>query len=178
MNGDQPPERLAPDPDQLEGQEPSVPLAPASPSPHGRRREQAESDFALWHDRGLRCLETFAYLFENGHHRHAAYDLFQAAEAFYGALLLVFIGEKPWVHDLRMFNRTAMQCDPLLAHVFPEVTAEDRRLFRLLNDACMGARYDKEFTAAEADLRILQQRVLLLQALTERLCRARIAGLR
>ena len=68
----------------------------AAPIHDARRRARAERDFSLWHERGTRCLETFSFLMERGHRRQAAFDLFQATEAFYGALLLVFVGDKPW----------------------------------------------------------------------------------
>ena len=155
----------------------SCSLVTIAPMGGARRRLRAERDFALWHERGRCCLETFSYLLGRGRLRQAVFDLFQAAEAFYGALLLVFVGEKPWTHDLRVLRRTAGQCDPLFTHVFPEATAEDERLFALLNEACMGARYDADFSASADDLRRLHPRVLLLEALTDRLCREKLAML-
>ena len=140
-----------------------------------RCAKQAERDYALWFERGQRHLESFVLHRGSEHYRHASYELFQAAETFYGTVLLVFVGEKPWSHDLRMFQRTAIQCDAQFAQVFADDAGEDRRLLTLLNDACMGARYDLNFHVAEPDLLVLSQKVKLLADLVERACRLKLS---
>lgn len=153
-----------------------VRLASAADTQRGKRKTQAERDYALWFERGERHLESFALHSDQSHHRHACYELFQAAEAFYGALLLVFVGEKPWSHDIRMFQRVAVDCDPLFKHVFSE-DADDQRLLMLLYMACMAARYDSRFRVRKRDLHRLHQKVRLLRDLTERLCPSQLQEL-
>ena len=154
----------------------TVRLGLAADTERARCKARAESDYAMWFERGERHLESFILHRNQGHYRHASYELFQAAEAFYGALLLVFVGEKPWSHDIRMFQRTAVQCDPLFAHVFAD-EAEDERLLMLLYMACMGARYDRQFSVSKGNLRRLHRRVKLLRDLVERICRSRLQEL-
>ncbi len=155
----------------------TVRLGLAADAERARCKARAESEYSMWFQRGERHLESFILHREKEHHRHASYELFQAAEAFYGALLLVFVGEKPWSHDIRMFQRTAVQCDPLFAHVFADDGAEDQRLLMLLSNACMGARYDRRFRVSKGNLRRLHRRVRLLRDLVERICRSRLQEL-
>ncbi len=154
----------------------TVRLGPAPDTQRAKRKARAESDYAMWFERGERHLESFDLHRDQEHHRHACYELFQAAEAFYGALLLVFIGEKPWSHDIRMFQRVAVECDPLFEHVFSE-EADDQRLLMLLYMACMAARYDRQFRVSKGNLRRLHRRVRLLRDLVERICRSRLQEL-
>lgn len=62
-----------------------------------------------------------------------------------------------------------------LASVFPRDTEEERRLFKLLQDAYVQARYNKDFTVTRADIDALIPRIELLRDITEKVCCDRIA---
>ena len=57
---------------------------------------------------------------------------------------------------------------------FPQDTDEERRLFKLLQDAYVQARYNKNFVVTRADIDALIPRIELLRDLTETVCKERI----
>ena len=58
--------------------------------------------------------------------------LHQAAEAFYGTVLLVYTNYKPKTHDLDTLRRLAANHDPAFFTVFPLRTKQERDRFNLL----------------------------------------------
>ena len=57
----------------------------------------------------------------------------------------------------------------------PDGIEEERRLFNLLQDAYVQARYNKDFTVTRADIDALIPRIELLRDITEKVCCDRIA---
>ncbi len=104
----------------------------------------------------------------------AAFHLHQAAEASYKTILLVFTGYNPNEHYLSLLGEMAAEQDSSLSDVFPQGTDRERELFRLLDYAYIGARYDPDYQIAEEDLEYLSERVKVLLELTDRLCNAKI----
>ena len=64
--------------------------------------------------------------------------------------------------------------DPRFIQVFPFATPEEERLFKLLRDAYIDARYKKGYKINEEELLWLSERVKLLQSLTETLCQEKM----
>jgi uncharacterized protein len=64
-----------------------------------------------------------------------------------------------------------------LAHLPEHKRDELKRLFNLLRDAYVDARYRKSYQIKEEELRTLAERVSALHELTERVCREKIEEL-
>jgi predicted nucleotidyltransferase len=75
-------------------------------------------------------------------------------------------------------GKRAGDLHPLLRNVFPRGTAEEDRLFKLLKNAYVDARYDPGFSITKEELEGLAARVRELRDRVERVCRERIDAMR
>ena len=64
--------------------------------------------------------------------------------------------------------------DQIFIRVFSLSTPEENRLFTLLCKAYVDARYNKNYTITQAELKWLDERVQELKQLTEKLCQEKI----
>jgi len=104
----------------------------------------------------------------------AIFILHQAAERFFAAILLVFTDYKPQTHDLNVLYKEACYHDSRFKIVFPQATAEEKRLFTILVKAYIDSRYKMGYSITAEDLQYLITRVFILKTLTEELCLERI----
>ncbi len=140
------------------------------------RQKHAQEDFDYWFESATDFLETFGFDFGRDKLNKAAFELHQATERFYHAILLVFTGYKPKTHDIEELGRQAKTLDAEFAKVFPNSTKEEKHLFELLQKAYIDARYKPEYSIKKEELEYLGQRVELLKELTGRICREKIEG--
>jgi hypothetical protein len=84
--------------------------------------------------------------------------------------LLVFSGYKEKEHDIEKLGSLASNYSDELLKIFPRDTDEHNRLFILLKEAYIRARYDKTYKITEEELLYLIQRVEKLKAVTEEIC--------
>lgn len=104
----------------------------------------------------------------------AAFNLHQATEHSYKAILLVFTGYNPNEHYLLILGHMAGKHERGLRDIFPRKTAEQDELFNLLDYAYIGARYDPDYKITKKQLEYLAKRVKLLQRLTKKICKEKI----
>jgi HEPN domain-containing protein len=107
----------------------------------------------------------------------AAFDLHQATEHSYHTVVLVFTGYKPKLHDLEILGIQVDRLSPEFKEIFLKNTDEEKRLFKLLKQAYVRARYDMGYKITEEELEYLAERVKLLQTITERVCKEKIKSL-
>ena len=69
------------------------------------RRKIAQDDYNYWFDKGRKFLKYSSYVFENDDNSLCAFLLHQATESFYNAILLVFSGYKPKLHDIKKLRK-------------------------------------------------------------------------
>jgi uncharacterized protein len=144
------------------------------------RKKIAKEDFEHWFESANEFLTDFKHAFDRGTRisfKKAAFELHQATERFFSALLLVFIQYKPRSHDIELLNHQVSTFDPRLCTVFPRFTEEERRLFNLLKKAYVDARYKKSYSISKEELDYLAGRVEKLRDLTQEICKKRIASL-
>jgi predicted nucleotidyltransferase/HEPN domain-containing protein len=138
------------------------------------RRGQARAHFKEW----FTSAKEFYGYYESGlkkrQYKSAAFQLHQATERLYGAILLVFTNYRPKMHDLEKLSHMTAGCDPALLTVFPQATEEQKRSFDLLNRAYVEARYNPRYRITKTQLEYLAERVKKLQRLTKKICQARI----
>lgn len=138
------------------------------------RQKYAQEDFKHWFESATEFLETFRFDFGRGKLNKAAFELHQATERYYHALILVFTGYKPKTHDLENLGRQARNFNPEFNKVFPKCSKEEKRLFELLQKAYVDARYKRDYAIEKEELEYLGQRVEILKDLTEKICSQKI----
>lgn len=107
----------------------------------------------------------------------AAFNLHQAAEHAYKAILLVFTNYNPNEHYLGVLSRMTHKYHPELKNLFSTTARKDKDRFELLDYAYIGGRYDPEFKILKSDLTLLASDVQKLLQLTKKICEERIRNL-
>ncbi|XWN34899.1 MAG: HEPN domain-containing protein [Roseivirga sp.] len=148
---------------------------PLSPK---KRLGKAEEDFEYWFRKGEEFFMHYRYAIKDKGYSMAAFLLHQSTESYYAALLLVFTDYRPKTHDLEELCHQATKVSEVLKAVFPRQAAAEKRAFDLLRRAYVDARYDKTYTITLQELQYLSERVLLLRALTEQLCKEEMQRLK
>ncbi|MCF2517777.1 HEPN domain-containing protein [Dyadobacter sp. CY351] len=146
------------------------------------RQIKATDAFEHWFKSACAFLVGFRLYFQEAEsdsvfYTNAAFELHQATERYYTAVLLVFTDYKPKIHDIEELGNQAIKLHSDFATVFPRNTGEEERLFQLLKKAYIDARYEKHYKIEKVELEYLGGRVTLLKNLTERICRERITQL-
>lgn len=142
-------------------------------SPEERRKLAAE-DFEFWYSSANNFFKTFQTAFAEGKYKYAAFELHQAVERYYSAILLVFTTYRPKLHDIKKLGKLAAAHDPKLLTVFPKGTDEEIRLFNLLRSAYIDSPYNKNFSITREEAEWLGKRVSKLQKLTASICKRKI----
>ena len=135
----------------------------------------AERNFTNWFDSASEFWRGSRYYASRNLLKHAAFLLHQATERYYHAALLVFTGYKQRTHDIEVLGRLAGEQHTLLLDVLPKTEPEDKRLFDLLKKAYIDARYSMSYRIAIEELRVLQERVILLGERVRTACLEKIA---
>lgn len=141
------------------------------------RQAKAQEEYDHWFSTATEFLETFEFDLGRGKYAKAAFELHQAVERYYAAILLVFTDYKPRTHDIEDMGQQAGKQHSEFLTVFPQTTDEEKRLFELLKKSYIEARYSKSFTVEKSELDYLCERVQLLKDLTERVCKEKIKEL-
>ncbi len=138
------------------------------------RRGMAKAHFKEWFTSAGEFVIDFKNAFERGSYKKAAFELHQAVERFYAAILLVFTNYRPKIHDLETLTHMVGGCDPAFLTVFPRATDEQRECFDLLKRAYIEARYSSAYQITKTQLEYLGERVKELQRLAQEICEAKI----
>jgi HEPN domain-containing protein/predicted nucleotidyltransferase len=138
------------------------------------RQKKARKDFENWYKSANDFYDHFQYAFKRKKYKMAAFQLHQAAERYYSAILLVFTTYRPKLHDIKKLGKLAAAHDPKLITVFPKGTDEEIRLFNLLKSAYVDSRYDENYNITREELEWLAKRVSKLQKLTASICKKKI----
>lgn len=139
-------------------------------------QKMAQADFEQWFESANEFFAASNFHFIRDKFKESAFQLHQATERFYGAIQLVFTGNKPKTHDLEILGGMAKACDMEFGKVFPKGDLQERMRFTLLRKAYVDARYKAEYQISKADLEWLAGRVQILRNLTEQICKQKIAS--
>ncbi|MHC4865496.1 MAG: HEPN domain-containing protein [Planctomycetota bacterium] len=110
-------------------------------------------------------------------YKNAAFQLNQAVEHSYKAVLLIFGGECPQEHHLDVLGDLAADYCPELKGILPRESKKQKALFELLDYAYIGARYDREYKITKEQLEELAPCVRKLHEVTEKICKEKIESL-
>lgn len=137
-------------------------------------QKMAQADFDQWFTSANGFYKTFEFNMREQDYKIAAFQLHQATERYYGAIQLVFTGNKPKTHDLEILGGMAKACDMEFGKIFPKGDLKERTRFTLLKKAYVDARYKAEYQISKQDLEWLSSRVKILRDLTEKICKEKI----
>jgi predicted nucleotidyltransferase len=135
------------------------------------RKEAAQEHLGHWFEMAKEFYQRFVYSSAHNH-KTAAFELQQAAECAYKALLLVHTNYTPYNHYLDWYDKAVQEAIADLPAFFPRDTKEAEDRFKNFDHAYIGARYDPKHHISEADLKYFAARVELLMAETESRCKA------
>ena len=138
------------------------------------RKQIATEDYDYWFNNGDGFLRYTHYALKDIDYNKAAFFLHQATESFYNAILLVFSGYKPKLHDITKLAGMVSHYHDDLLKIFPMDTKEQKDNYKLLRAAYIDARYDKNYKINEQQLSYLITRVSKLQKVTQEICRSKI----
>jgi len=136
----------------------------------------AREHYDHWFNRAKDFWFTFEKCFETERYKLSAFNLHQTAESSYKTISLVFTNYNPNEHLLGLLGSTTEKYDPALEDLFPHETAREKNLFKLLDYAYIGARYDADYHIDKDELEFLSERVKVLLEITEKICKAKING--
>lgn len=135
---------------------------------------KAQEYFNAWFESANDFLQGFEDFFKRERYNKSAFELHQATERYYGALQLVFTGNKPKTHDIEIMGKLAKSIDMEFGKVFPRATVQERQRFNLLKRAYVEARYNIDYKISKEDLEYLSERVKMLRDLTNQICKKKI----
>jgi HEPN domain-containing protein len=143
-----------------------------------RRLEIAIEDFEQWFESANNFFDDFRHNLKLKRYNNAAFHLHQATERFYAAALMVSVGGKPKIHNLETLGKIIVYYHPEFMKIFPRQTKEEKRLFKLLKDAYVDARYKKDYKITREELEYLAKRVEKLCDLVAEICKSIIEKLK
>jgi HEPN domain-containing protein/predicted nucleotidyltransferase len=150
-------------------------LAVPKPINPEQRQKRMRKDFKHWFEHACHFLDTFQFCCGKKYYNEAAFLLHQATENLYHTVLLVFTGYKPKLHNIEKLEKKAAVHNKRFHTPFPKTTKEEKRLFTLLKEAYVRARYDMNYSITPEELEYLSGRVEILRDLTEELCKEEIS---
>lgn len=120
-------------------------------------------------------LKGAKFYLDDEDYRMASFHLHQATENFLRTIPLVYILYGYKDHDLEKLLDYCKKHTLALGRVFPRDTPEENRLFKLLQDAYVQARYNKDFRVTKEDIDALMPKIENLRELTEQISKERIS---
>ncbi len=138
------------------------------------RARIAEDDFKYWIKSAKEFYKQYVNGFKDRFYNNAAFQLHQATEHAYTAILLVFTGYKPKTHKLTTLGKRCACHKPTFLTIFPKTTPNEERMFKLLVKAYVDARYKPSNRISKKELEYLGERVKKLHGLVKRLCKKKI----
>lgn len=110
----------------------------------------------------------------------AIWMLYQVIEGLYSAILLVFTGNKPKLHNLYKYRNSVRGFSKELDSIFPFPTKDkyEYNLFDLLKRAYIGAKYKDDFEVSIEEVQVINTRIDKMMKVTKKLCQERIESYR
>ena len=137
-------------------------------------KELAEEYYNERFERGNEFLLGAIFYNEQGLHKMACFNLHQACENYYNSIILTFTLYSPKEHSLIKLSARAKTHSLESSKAFPRNTEEEKRLFDLLQDAYVQARYSLHFRITQEDIEALIPKVELLRDIARQCCEERI----
>lgn len=138
-------------------------------------RDLANQYFNERFEKANEFLDHASFDFGKERYKMASFMLHQAVENLYFAISLTYTLYSPKEHNLYKISGYAKRDCLEVNKAFPRDTDEERRLFQLLDDAYVQARYNPHFLVTKEDIETLIPRVEMLRDITRESCERKIA---
>jgi HEPN domain-containing protein len=151
-------------------------FVPAKELTPEQEKQKAENYFDLWFPKGASYLKGANFYLNEKELSTGVFLLHQAAECFYSAVLLVFLGYKPKTHNLNKLRNYSKHISHELYSVFrtPILDENEYHLFALLKRAYIDARYKLDYNIKEKEVKILIDKITKIQIIVKEICKAKI----
>ena len=137
-------------------------------------KELAEEYYTEKFERANSFLRSARHSYNDQDYKIASFHLHQACENYYNSIILTFTLYSQKEHSLIKLSARAKTHSLESSQAFPRDTEEEKRLFDLLQDAYIQARYYKHFNITREDIEALIPKVELLRDITRQCCEERI----
>lgn len=145
--------------------------------PRDELRQQTHQLFHQWFDNARIFLDTADFALSRGANSHAAFQLHQAAEQSYQAVLAVKTLHCPGTHHLKFLRSRAEEVARELIPIWPREDKFARRCFELLHQAYIKGRYSPEYSIGDAELDWAFERVQELQTAVQSIAEKRLSSI-
>lgn len=132
--------------------------------------DEARGHFEQWFGYSKEYSENAAHLFERKVYRLAAFNLHQAVESAYHAVLLTLTLYSPKLHNIKTLRSWSESLDPRLIEAWPRKTRQERRAFNHIQRAYVEARYSKHYRITKELLGEAVASVERLQTIVKTVC--------
>jgi HEPN domain-containing protein len=139
-------------------------------------KQKMNEHFQTWYGSASRFLRISETAYKDAVERgeklnEVVFNLHQAAESLYYAVLLVFCGYKPKTHNLwKLRKKTKSHSKELFAVFRAETDREEEGLFDLLKRSYIEARYKSDYQINAKELGVLIERVKQMNAVANDMC--------
>src|SRR5260221_13202046 len=138
-------------------------------------KERAKEYFNLWFPRNIGFMKSARFCLVENELKTGVFNLHQATESLYYALLLVFTGYKPKTHNLwKLRKKTMVYSEELFSVFLAEVDKQEEHLFDLLKRGYVEARYSQDYVITKEELSTLIERVTIMADLVRKICSVKI----
>lgn len=136
-----------------------------------KENEIKKWDYDMWFEWWNNSLKIYTFGFKENLLNECAFNLHQATEKFLSAYLLVKTWYKPKTHDLGVLYKNLKKLDDSFSNWFNLKDENEKKYFELLKKAYVDARYSKNYKITKKELDFLEDKVLILKDIVEKLCK-------
>lgn len=140
-----------------------------------RRKEIQQEDYELWFEDAIIFFGHYTFDVSNKNFKIAAFSLHQATEKYITAYLLVRTGYKPKTHGLEVLYKKIVEENQLFGEIFNLKDDRENYHFELLQKAYIEARYSKTYSITAEELSFLEEKILKLKDMVEKLCKEELS---
>jgi uncharacterized protein len=140
-------------------------------------KEISNNYFNIWYNRHNEFFIDANNAYNRESFNKAAFELHQATESLYYAVLLVFQGYKPKSHNLYKLRKYSKQLSEELYLLFPiENDKNEKKIFDLLKSGYVDARYKEDFVITKEEIEKIIYHVTIMRNIVEKICKEKIAS--
>ncbi len=145
-----------------------IPLSPI------KRLKFAREDFTFWFEKACDFYQSSTTNYKKAKYNLAIFELHQCTEALHYTVLLVYTRYKPKRHNLVKLRRLICDLDHHFITSFPSTTTEDQKYFEKLCKAYIEARYKRDYSVTQNEIKTILSLVKSFSDLVEKLCQKKI----
>lgn len=136
--------------------------------------KEAERYFNDKFSKGESFLRSAAHAYDDGDYPLLSFNLHQACEFFFLAILLTYTLSNWKIHDLGKLLRIASKYAPSLKGLFSPDNPEEKYIFNLLKKAYKEGRYNEEFKPTKEEVEAQRKMACTLRDMAEEICNKQV----